>query len=246
MKKFLNKIYNFLNDDTLYYAGSLSFFTIFSFLPILALLIVFMSSSKLFSKHIDLMMMYILDFINPTHSDTVTKAIQHFLQNTDKLGNIGLFYLIFVFIMFVKDYDYIVSKIFNIQRRKLFMTVILYLTIMLLLPIFMIFFTFINTFFVHNFMQLLINIIFGVILLSIIFYLSINYKVKFISVFISSFVTLGILKLTQSLFTYYIIYNTTYTTIYGTLSIMLFVFLWIYISWAIYLYGLKLIKVLNV
>jgi len=243
--KLIKKIYDFLNDDTLYYAASLSFFTIFSFMPILALLISFMSNTEYFSRHIDLLMMYVLDFINPTHSDTVTNAINHFLQNTDKLGSIGIIYLIFVFIMFAKDYDYIVSKIFNIQRRNFIKTLFLYIVVIMLLPLSIIFITFVSTFFIHNYFQLLINIFLGVILLSIIFIISINTKVKFSSVLTSSFLTLGILKLTQSLFAFYIIYNKTYTTIYGTLSILFFIFFWIYISWAIYLYGLKLIKVLN-
>ncbi len=38
-KTIYNKVEDFLNDDTTYYAASLSFFTIFSILPILALLI---------------------------------------------------------------------------------------------------------------------------------------------------------------------------------------------------------------
>jgi len=243
--KLIKKIYDFLNDDTLYYAASLSFFTIFSFMPILALLISFMSNTEYFANHIDLLMMYILDFINPTHSDTVTNAINHFLQNTDKLGSIGIIYLIFVFIMFAKDYDYIVSKIFDIQRRNFAKTLLLYVVVIMLLPLSIIFLTFASTFFVHNYLQLLTNMIFGIFLLSIIYIISINKKVKISSVLLSSFLTLGILKLTQSLFAFYIIYNKTYTTIYGTLSILFFIFFWIYISWTIYLYGLKLIKVLN-
>lgn len=243
--KLIKKVYDFLNDDTLYYAASLSFFTIFSFLPILSLIIAFMSNSKYFAKHIDLLIMYVLDFINPTHSNTVSKTIENFLQNTDKLGSIGIIYLIFVFIMFAKDYDYIVSKIFNISRRNFIKTLFFYITVLVLLPVSIIFLTFIGTFFIHNYAQFFINLLLGIFLLSVIFIISINKKVSLSSIVLSSFLTLGILKSTQSLFAFYIIYNKTYATIYGTMSIIFFMFLWIYISWAIYLYGLKLIKVLN-
>ena len=44
----------------------------------------------------------------------------------------------------------------------------------------------------------------------------------------------------------YVIYNKTYTTIYGSLATLLFTFLWIYISWIIYLYGIKMCHKLNV
>jgi membrane protein len=56
---------------------------------------------------------------------------------------------------------------------------------------------------------------------------------------ISSFVASALWYLAKSLFIYYILYNKTYTTIYGGLSTLLFFFLWIYISWAIFLHGLR-------
>ena len=43
-KKALNIVEKFFNDDTTYYAASLSFFTIFSILPIIALVIAIVSS----------------------------------------------------------------------------------------------------------------------------------------------------------------------------------------------------------
>lgn len=62
---------------------------------------------------------------------------------------------------------------------------------------------------------------------------------------ISSFLTLSVLSITKNLFVYYIVYNKTYSTIYGSLSTFLFSFLWIYISWIIYLYGVKFCHRLN-
>jgi membrane protein len=95
LKKKLLQLVDFFNDDTPYYAASLSFFTIFSILPLIALLIVIVSSLPTFSQHLDIIMLYLIDFINPTHSEALTKSIKSFLANTDQLGNIGLFYLLF-------------------------------------------------------------------------------------------------------------------------------------------------------
>jgi len=235
----------FFNDDTPYYAASLSFFTIFSLLPILALIIVVMSSSYIFAQNTDLLMLYVLDFINPTHSLEVTNSINHFLKNIDDLGNLGIVYLLFVFTMFFKDYEHIVSTIHHTKRRSFVALVALYISFLLIIPIVLVIFTYISTFIYSQNLNILLSSIFGLLTFTILFKISVNKPIGLKVAFLSAFITLGILKITQYLFIYYVLYNTTYTTIYGTMSVLLFLFLWIYISWIIYLYGIKLCYYLN-
>ena len=245
MRNKIKHIINFFNDDTLYYSASLSFFTIFSILPILALLLVVMSSSPVFSSNIDILMLYVMDFINPTHSQDVTNAITKFLANINDLGNLGIFYLIFVFTMFFKDYEYIVSKIHQTKKRSFMALVFLYISFLLLIPITFVLFASISALFTNAILQVILSSTFGLFIFTILFKISVNKHITIKASFISAFLTLIVLKITQSLFIYYVLYNTTYSTIYGTLSIMLFMFLWIYISWTIYLYGIKLCHKLN-
>ena len=42
------------------------------------------------------------------------------------------------------------------------------------------------------------------------------------------------------------LYNQTYSTLYGSMATLLFTFLWIYVSWIIFLYGVKLCHKLNI
>ena len=242
----MQKLLDFFNDDTLYYSASLSFFTIFSLLPILALVIVIMSTYSLFSQNIDLLMLYVLDFVNPTHSSQVTLSIENFLTNIDQLGHLGLIYLFFVSTMFFKDYEYIVSKIHKTKRRAFVSLVFLYLSFLLLIPISLVLFTFISSLLHFPMLQMILNFVFGLFIMTVLFKISINKYISLKASMISAFLTLGILKVTQALFIYYVLYNTTYVTIYGTLSVLLFLFLWIYISWTIYLYGIKLCYKLNI
>jgi membrane protein len=242
----VKKLYSFFDDDTLYYSASLSFFTIFSLLPILALIIAIMSSYPLFSKQIDLLMVYVLDFVNPTHSQQVTASITNFLTNIDKLGSLGFFYLIFVFIMFFKDYEYIVSMIHDTTRRSFFTMLFLYSALLFLIPILLVTFTFISNLLIENTIQkFMLNFFFGLLFITLLFSLSVNKSISLKASVIAAFVTMASLKITQNLFLYYILYNTTYSTIYGTLSVLLIMFLWIYISWTIYLYGVKFCHKLN-
>ena len=246
MKSKIKYIIEFFNDDTMYYAASLSFFTIFSLLPILALLIAVMSSTIYFESQIETLLTYIYDFINPTHSDQIVHAIQNALTNINSLGNIGLVYLFFIFTMFFKDYEYIMSKIHKTKKRSFLAMLFLYLSFLIIIPFTLLVITFVMSYFQNIILINILNFSFSVFIMSILFKISVNKLVSIKASLIASIITVSALKLTQALFVYYIAYNTTYTTIYGTLSAMLFMFLWIYLSWIIYLYGVKISHRLNI
>jgi membrane protein len=191
------------------------------------------------------MLLYIIDFINPTHSTFLAATISDFLTNMDKLGTIGVFYLFFVFTMFFKDYEYIVNKIYETNSRAIYKLFFMYMGFLILLPILFFIFIFITTVTHFSFSIHIFAFIFIWIMFIILFILSANTKVSFYAATVSSLITLIILSITKRLFGYYVIANTTYTTIYGSFSVALFFFLWIYISWNIYLYGIKLCSIIN-
>jgi len=47
------------------------------------------------------------------------------------------------------------------------------------------------------------------------------------------------------IFVYYVTFNKTYTTLYGSFSTIMFFLIWIYLSWIIFLYGVKFCYYLN-
>jgi len=243
--RILKNLFKFFGDDIPYFAASLSFFTIFSLLPIVALIIVIMSSTSYFEGYIDLIMLYIFDFINPTHSQTITNNINHFMTNINELGNLGIFYLLFVFTIFFKDYEYIVNRIHNSPKLNFISMIMLYITFLILVPFIIVVFTLLSSFIVLNVYTIILHSFIALLVLTILFKISANTSVSIKAAFISAFVTLGALKLTKALFSYYIALNTTYATIYGTMSVLLFGLLWVYISWMVYLYGIKLCYLLN-
>jgi membrane protein len=245
LKKKLLQLVDFFNDDTPYYAASLSFFTIFSILPLIALLIVIVSSLPTFSQHLDIIMLYLIDFINPTHSEALTKSIKSFLANTDQLGNIGLFYLLFVFTLFFKDYEYVVNKIYGTEPKSVYKLFFIYLGFLLLIPILLFLLILASTVAKITFSAQFTTFMFMWLMFIILFIMSANKNLTFKTAAFSSLITLISLSVTKNLFGYYVIYNKTYATIYGSFSVALFFFLWIYLSWNIYLYGTKLCAILN-
>lgn len=244
-KKVLKIVDSFFNDDTTYYAASLSFFTIFSILPIIALLIAFISSFSEFESYMEIFTSYILNLINPTHSTDIIDALKNYISNSNKLGLLGTVYMLFVFIMFFKDYEYIVNKIHKAKRKAIYISFIFYSIYLIVLPIVFIALNIVMSFYDNTILNILFSYLFAWLIFYSLFKLSVNRKIDNKAALISSFITLSVLSITKNLFVYYVIYNKTYTTIYGSLATLLFTFFWIYISWVIYLYGIKMCHKLN-
>ena len=246
LKRTIKKIDSFFNDDTTYYAASLSFFTIFSILPIIALLIAIISSFSEFENYLDIFINHIFNLINPTHSNEIIDALKNYVSNSNKLGFIGIIYMLFVFIMFIKDYEYIVNKIHKAKRKSIQFSFIFYSIFMAILPLIFAFSNIIMSFYENTIFKEILSYTFAWIIFFALFKLTVNKHIDNKAALISSFTTLVTLSVTKNLFIYYVIYNKTYTTIYGSLSTLLFTFFWIYISWIIFLYGVKICHKLNI
>jgi membrane protein len=246
----IKNIIKFLDDDILYFAGSLSFFTILTLLPIIALMMVLVSSLPIFNEQLDHLILFALDFVNPTHSETLVQTITKFLTNASGVGTIGIIYLLFSFTIFFRDYDLIVNRIYGISSKSFIKMFFSYLALLLILPILFALYTIsvasISLAFLDNdTIQTLLTFLVNWISFIILFKISINTQVQYKAIAMSTFATLLVLSIIKILFLYYTIYNHMYTTIYGSFSVFMLLFVWLYISWLVYLFGIKLSKILN-
>jgi len=250
MKQLIKKLSNFIDDDILYYAGSLSFFTILALLPILALVIVLISSLNIFTQYINQFTLFILDFINPTHSEKLLSTITSFLSNASELSTLGFSYLLFSFILFFRDYDHIINKIYNIKEKNFISMFSTYILFIIFIPILFILslvvFPSLNIkFFQYEIINSILIFIIYWSFFIILFKISINQTISNKAIFISTLFVLITLSIFKYIFIFYTIYNHMYTTIYGSFSVLMFFFVWLYVSWLIYLYGIKLSNILN-
>lgn len=231
-------IQNFFEDDTTYFAASLSFYTIFALFPILALLVAVFSATPFFAYNLDIFLSYILHILNPANSEQFENFAKEFLLGTENLGTIGLLYSIFVFTMFFKDYERVVNKICKTKSSGFYKSIFFYIGFIILAPLIFAIFVFAISFANSTIFVNFITFIFAWILLIAIFKISIHRQVYTSSIVITTFFTLIFLALSQNLFLEYASINSTYGTIYGSFSIAMLFFLWIYINWTIYLYGI--------
>jgi len=242
-------------DRLSFYSASLSYYTLFSIIPLLVIILSIFTNLPLFDDVYKGIQSLLFENLMPTHSKEVLEYINTFVENSGKLGMVGVVYVLFASTMFFKNYDYIVNDIFGCKRRSFWSSVTVYWTLVTLTPIMLV-----VSFYVSSQIQIKLDqhaLTDGIHLLQIlpffiiwsIFFLtykiSANTHVSVKAAGISSFIASLVWYIAKSGFIFYVMHNKTYMSIYGGLSILLFFFLWIYISWAIFLHGLKFCHLLE-
>ena len=253
---FLRDFFKDLFDDRLgYYASSLSWNTIFSIIPLLVILLYLFTTMPIFDDFYEKVRELIFSNLMPTQSEEIMERINTFVHNSDKLGVMGAFYVTFAAIMFFKSYDYIVNDIFELPPRSILSSIRIYLLLILLIPLMMGASFFLSSFiqsyldktsvtsFIHLYFFLPYLVVWGAFYIT--YQLSAKIPIKTKAAATSSFIASLIWYLSKSGFVFYVIHNKTYTSVYGSISTLLFFFLWIYISWAIFLHGLRFCYLLN-
>lgn len=242
-------------DKLSYYSSSLSFYTLFSIIPLLVIILSIFTNLPIFDEVYKDIQTTLFEILMPTHSQEILIYINSFVENSAKLGMVGVIYVLFASMMFFKNYDYIVNDIFECKRRSFWASVSVYWTLITLTPIMLIL-----SFYLSIQMQEILDnnrltdgiellnilpffIIWGAFFLA--YKISANTSVSKLAATISSFIASLAWYLAKVGFIFYVMHNQTYLSVYGSLSILLFFFLWIYISWAIFLHGLKFCHILD-
>lgn len=253
---FLRDFLGDLFDSRLgHYASSLSWSTLFSIIPFLVIMLAIFTTMPLFNTMYAKVEELIFANLMPTDSKIIMEYLNTFVENSDKLGYIGAVYVLFAAVMFFKDYDYIVNDIFSTPKRSIWQAVKTYLLLVLTIPAMTAASFYLSseiqvyldkshiTSVIHLYTFIPYFIVWMVFYIA--YQLSANTDIEVSAALISSFIASLIWYLSKSAFVFYVVHNKTYASIYGSISILLFFFLWIYISWAIFIHGLKFCDLLN-
>ncbi len=253
---FLRDFLGDLFDDKIgHYASSLSWSTLFSIIPLLVILLWVFTTLPIFESVHSQIETLIFANLMPTDSKEVMSYINTFMENSHKLGYVGVSYVTFAAIMFFKNYDYIVNDIFDTPKRNILSAFKTYILLIIIIPLIMGASFYLSTVMqsyldksditstIHLFYFLPYLMVWTVFY--ILYQYSANTRITISAAMISSFITSLIWYLSKSAFVFYVVHNKTYASVYGSISTMLFFFLWIYISWAIFLHGLKFCDLLN-
>ncbi|PLY16176.1 MAG: hypothetical protein C0628_01250 [Sulfurimonas sp.] len=240
----------FVDKDLTFYAASLSFYTIFTLIPLLLIVLTLFTSLPSFSEHYEKIEEFIFSNLMPVNSETLMSHINSFLENSVEMSMISFVIVIISSLLFFQNFEYIANKIFHAKKRGFWYSVTTFWTLLTLTPIGLG-----ASFYITGYVASLmasteyisdINILpyvpYVIIwaLFFLIFQIVANTKVNVKAALISSFITSAVFSIAKNSFIYYVFYNKSYATIYGSFSIVMFLFLWIYVSWIVFVYGLKL------
>ncbi len=245
----------FVDHNLLHYASSLSFHTILALIPILIISLYLFMHLAFFTPHLEHLREFIFTSIVPIQRDLIESNINAFMQNADKMGLLGIVFVLYVSIMFFDDFEYVINKIYSIQPRKFFHSISIYLTLVILMPVGVVA-SFYLTIKANLLLQSFeythwINVLsissYAItwFLFFIIYKISPNIRVHSRGALLSSFITSLIWYISKMLFVYYVTYNKTYSSLYGSFSTLMFFLIWIYLSWIIFLFGVKLCYAFN-
>lgn len=117
------------------YAASLSYYTIFTIVPLLLITLSIFTSLPSFQEHYETIKTFIFQNLVPVNSEAVTSHLDSFLANSGKLGAIGLIMVIVAALLFFQNFEYIVSKIFKTRQRTFWESITTYWTLLTLTPI---------------------------------------------------------------------------------------------------------------
>ena len=253
---FIRDFISALFEDRLsYYSASLSYYTLFSIIPIMVIVLSIFTNLPVFEDVYSSIQSLLFENLMPTHSREILTYINGFVENSGKLGMVGVIYVLFASMMFFKNYDFIVNDIFECERRSFWASVTVYWTLVTLTPIMLVLSFYASTQIqvfldknswtasIHLLNVLPFFIIWGMFFIS--YKISANTDVSIKAASISSFIASLAWYLAKMGFVFYVLHNKTYLSIYGGFSILLFFFLWLYISWAIFLHGLKFCHLLE-
>lgn len=245
-----------INDKQLMHsAASLSYHTILSIIPILLISLSIFTKLPSFENYYIKIKTFIFSSLLPSHQEAFTSYIEKFLENTVSMGVFGFVVVLFTSMLFFSEYEYVINKILKANSRSFWQSLSAYWTLITLAPLGLG-----VSFYASNSLQNMLNsytytswinflailpylIVWG--LFFAIYMISSNVDLKARNVALASFIASLVWYTCKTLFVYYVVYNKTYLSIYGSFSIAIFFLVWIYISWIIFLYGVKLCGFLN-
>ncbi|ELZ2673783.1 YihY/virulence factor BrkB family protein [Campylobacter upsaliensis] len=252
MKRIFKLLLALRDKEILNYSASLSFYSILSLIPILFVCFSVFTQIPSFEAHYERAKSVIFTFLIPAQQDLVVSYLDTFLKNSVNLGIMGLIAMAFTSLAFFSGYDFVINRITQNEPKGLWASISSYWTLLTLVPLGLGLSFYVSSLIQKtlddyhigfNFFEILPFVIIWA--LFFISYSSSLHQVSLKNLALTSFCAGAIWYAGKNLFVYYVVYNKTYASVYGSFSTILFFFIWIYISWVIYLYGLKICFFLN-
>ena len=248
-------IIKLFDEELTYYAAGLSFYTISTIIPIFFIIFSLIPKLTRFDEHYATLKTFMIEHLLPVQTDVITSYIDSFVDNATQLGLFSLSFTLIVSMLFFINFSYVVNATFKAKDTGILKTIFTYFIVIIVVPIgLLISFYFtgqVSTFIDDHIFNLGLNtssitpMLIEWVLFFLIYKYAPNVFVYYKASAISSLIAVLIWSATKALFVHYVFLAKATSTIYGPFAITIFFLTWIYISWIIFVYGLRLCYLIN-
>lgn len=244
LKNKISYIFEFLSADLAVYSGSMSFVSVFTFIPFLMLGVFAAVNVSFFAELFNAFRGFLYSNLFEGSADTIIYYVNVFLQNSSKLGYLGLLFALYSVYVFTRQLDYCIYRLAGIERvtfgAKRFLKYFIVISFMILsfsasavIETVGSLFGFSFTAHVASFLQTWLSLFLLFFIVS-----PIDRGGKKAALY--SFVFALIFTAFKKLFVYYVLFGGSYDTIYGPFATIFWFFIWLNLSWYILFVSFKI------
>ncbi len=234
-------------------SSSLSYTTLMSLIPVLAVLLSVFSLFPAFQEMRNQMMHFIMNNMMPQLGEMVDENLDTFIKNASKTTALGLASLVVISLALIRRIDITLNKIWHTKEKRTRITTFsIYWTVLTLGPILlgasiaitssMAAAKIVNSHF-SSITEILFNILpmgFIFIILFIVYMCVPTTKVNFKHAIVGAFVAALLQEILRRAFTFYITNFSNYAVIYGAVAALPVLMVWTYVNWYIVLLGAEI------
>ena len=241
----------FKEDRIIFYSGYLSYVTLLSMVPLLAVTFSAFSLFPVFQEWRGELEAFVFKNFVPTLGEAIQGHFVRFIENATKMTPVGLVILILLALLLIYSIDHTLNHIWRVRKnRRLIVSFSIYWVVLTLGPI-LIGTSLLTTSYLLSLTGFEENTLLAVRQLFLeslpylasfssflLLYLVVpNTSVHFWSALSGAMIAAILFELSKSAFALYFTHFPVYQAIYGALAIIPLLFIWVYVSWIVVLVG---------
>lgn len=242
----------FLQDDGLETAGLLSYTTLLSLVPLLALVLAAVSAFPVFDQWSEEIQDFVFRNFVPTAGETIQQNLNQFVDKASKLTAAGILFLIFTALILMSNIERHLNRIFRVKyQRSLQNRLIVYWSTLTLGPMLLGASFALSSYifslpFIHDAAEGLVGIqnllkltpaLVASLAFTLMFIIVPNRGIRWHNAFAGGVVAALLLEAAKSGFVFYVTHFPTYNKIYGAVASIPIFLVWMYLSWVVILFG---------
>lgn len=242
----------FIADQGLLNAGSLTYTTLLSLVPLMAVSLAIFSAFPVSERVVGEIQDFIFHNFVPASGEVVQRYLQEFSGKASHLSGVGFGFLIVVAVMMMVNIDHAINAIWRVRRKRSPLAMfLLYWAILTLGPLLIGISMAVTSFLVsipffaeatasrelRGHLLALMPLLASMVAFTLLYALVPNRRVPFLHALAGGVLAALLFEAAKHGFAFYLTNFPTYEAIYGALAVIPIFLVWIYLSWVIALLG---------